>query len=1087
MSYTFAQIEHAWARQDPQLVAMIVALAHQPDPAPTTRIPDDVLTFEMFLSQIWQADFRDQPDETQYVQRVAMLAQLEAEQPLYPMPERLKLHAVLQWLWQDGSPFAKAVLLQAIRQLPLVYGPWKALKQIYKAAEVEHDYATLGALAARFDQQRDQELPFPYGVSQATKTYMVLRAWRFLRKLGQQLPVCYPDAAIHYLAEYTDDIQQGRTVANRTWVLNHICFHQMPHAYGLYQFNPVQQKRLFHAEYRAFAETWTRSAEPLLRLMGMARSEAVRQWACDALKHDFKLAMREVSVLTLQQLAHIGVISAARDELLVWLLNNTPHYEQHQFAALGLHDMVIGLLWSPYADAQRYACAYAKAHARDLPLDAVLRLAESSTVEVRQLALDLLLARDPRREVGLAAWGQLLDSSYHHEVATKQLHQHFGRTELDAAWFTERLLSGQRYSVAFATTHLLALHPSKTLGAGYFDNIACRLGAAACDRTAMMFVLTERHTLGLADLAADTAQILLLHPLAQSTLIQWIQSDSLKAARLDMAYWQALAYEPDWQQSRIIDHIRQHYAKPIWQSALDFDPDLAAQVRDWLADVRRFVPKTLGFDWLMQLAQRDEAHYHDFAVDRMIKAFIPADFAPANLTDEASVVATDTQAPLSSVDTPAVDLQQQSFLFTGKLSSMTREQAEQMVSTANGKNVGTVNAKLDYLVIGDEGSPLYGNGRKGSKQVKAESLITQGATLKVISETAFLQMISGNVQDVSIDQTLMGCEMLWQMAIGQPSRPTSRLAVQYIRHHHPELCLSLTDRPVDPDAVIPSDFFSLARFAPVLIHGQQEMRQFALDIARFELARWSPSAEQLVPLVECKHADVRSLIHEALLESPNPSNRYYHLDASRLSLDTVFALCESKQDFARQLAIQIMSRHAVFQQPEVLFQLTQSPDRTVRATALRMLWRLYRHYATTPCWTPYVATLGTLGPLKQIQHAKRLAEQGTGLPSRPAALPADQAQMQQLLKRWLFELPPSRLGRTDHQEAVARQRPIAASRAKHALIELFRDLALEDANFAKLVLPLFQSFSRSRGQLEQAACLVAVTRIQHRYPMLGAA
>ena len=54
---------------------------------------------------------------------------------------------------------------------------------------------------------------------------------------------------------------------------------------------------------------------------------------------------------------------------------------------------------------------------------------------------------------------------------------------------------------------------------------------------------------------------------------------------------------------------------------------------------------------------------------------------------------------------------------------MTRGEAEAKVTAANGKNSGSVNAKLDYLVIGDEGSPLYGNGRKGSKQVSAEKLI----------------------------------------------------------------------------------------------------------------------------------------------------------------------------------------------------------------------------------------------------------------------------------------------------------------------------------------------------------------------------
>ncbi|MEY2864631.1 MAG: hypothetical protein RLY58_2338 [Pseudomonadota bacterium] len=894
MSYTFAQIERAWAHQDPELVTLLVALAGQANPTPQQPVPDDALTFDRFLTRIWRADFREQPAETQYQQRLALLAQLEADPSTAPMPERLKLHGMLQWLWDDGSAYARSVLLQAIRQLPLVYGAWKALKHIYKAAEQRHDYVMLGALAARFDRQRHHDLPFPYGVSQATKTYMVLRAWRFLRKMGEQLPVCYPEAAIHYLAEYTDDIHNGRTVADQTWVLNHICFHAMPQAYGVYHFKPLQQKRLFHAKHRAFAETWTRSADPLLRLMGMARSEAVRQWACDALQHDFKLAMREVSVLTLQQLAHIAVISAARDELLLWLLKNTPHYEQQQFVALGLHGVVVGLLSSPYADAQRYACAYAKAHARDLPLDQLLRLAENPTAEVRQLALHVLMARDPRADVGLAAWGQLLDSAYHHEVAAQQLRQHFGRSELDTAWFAERLASGQRHSVTFATTHLLDLHPAKTLGGHYFDHIALRLSAAARDRAALAFVLAQRQALGLADLSAETAQVLLLHPLAQPTVKQWISSDALKASRLPMTYWQALAYEPDWQQSAEIAQIRQRYAHQYWVEQLSFDADLAEHVREWLADVRRFAPASLGFDWLMQLAQRDEAIYHDFAVERMIKAFVPADFAPAQPDTSA---ATTAETPPTIENT--ADLQQQSFLFTGKLSSMTRDQAEHMVSNANGKNVGTINAKLDYLVIGDDGSPLYGNGRKGSKQVKAESLIAQGATIHIISETAFLQRISGQVRETSVDQTLAGCEVLWRLATGQPHSPSSRLAIQYLRHHHADLCLSLTDRPVDPDAVIPALFFSLSRFAPLLAHVHQEMRQFALEIARFELAAWAPSAEQLVQLAESKHAEVRALIQTALLDDLSPANRRYHLDASTLPLDAVFALCESKQPFAR--------------------------------------------------------------------------------------------------------------------------------------------------------------------------------------------
>ncbi len=44
MPYSFAHIQRAWTVQDPQLVGMMVALAHQADPAPKQPIPDEELT-----------------------------------------------------------------------------------------------------------------------------------------------------------------------------------------------------------------------------------------------------------------------------------------------------------------------------------------------------------------------------------------------------------------------------------------------------------------------------------------------------------------------------------------------------------------------------------------------------------------------------------------------------------------------------------------------------------------------------------------------------------------------------------------------------------------------------------------------------------------------------------------------------------------------------------------------------------------------------------------------------------------------------------------------------------------------------------
>jgi len=80
------------------------------------------------------------------------------------------------------------------------------------------------------------------------------------------------------------------------------------------------------------------------------------------------------------------------------------------------------------------------------------------------------------------------------------------------------------------------------------------------------------------------------------------------------------------------------------------------------------------------------------------------------------------------------------FLFTGKLASMSRAEAKTKVADLGGVAKSSVTKDLDYLVIGDEGSPLFGGGTKGSKMLKAEKLIEEGADLVIISETDFLKL-----------------------------------------------------------------------------------------------------------------------------------------------------------------------------------------------------------------------------------------------------------------------------------------------------------------------------------------------------------
>lgn len=1072
MLLTLNDIQRAWELKDPAFIDYLITLAEQPNPNIDPPLPPEVETFEKFIQYIWSTTFRAKEYEEQRSYRVEHIARLESSPAPYVLPERLKLHEIITVLWRDPSPYARVCLIEVIRRVPFVYGPWKALKAIYKEAEAKNDYEVIAEIAVRVDSERPQQQNTTY-MSHATRNYMALRGWRYLRKLGQQLPVLYPEVALHYLAAYKNEASWSRT-----WIFNHIAFHNKKHGYGRNSFNYIPDKTSF-TQFRAFDELWKRSPEPLLKLILLAQAERVRQFAAEGLKSDFAAQLRDIDPNIIIQLGSKATQSQALDNLIIFLLQNASKLEQQQFKTLGLQDVVVKLLESKETTAQNYAVQYVKAHARDLAVEHLLRLAKNNYLAkaVRELALQLLTERDPRRDVGLEAWGQLLESEQHYKIASEVLRKHFGRTELTPEWFKARILSNSPQGFKFANSYLFELHPLKSLGNSFFEDLLRELDDDYYKTEIARFALANLKKLDLSALSTDFIQTYLLHPLTTDTLQSWLQNDDIKANVLPIDFYQALVYEPDWNTHAFIQSLKAQNKN--WTKNLTFNPSLASTVMNWLADVRRFKPSALGFEWLMKLVSSEFAEQHQFAVERLSKAFLPADFAPSTTTQT-------TQASTTSSTSTTIDLQGQTFLFTGKMQSMTREAAEEMVTKANGKNSGSVTAKLDYLVIGDDGSPLYGNGRKGSKQVKAESLIASGTAIKIISETAFLKLLAGQTETISADAVMAGSEYLWTLASSETETPLRQFALEYLRRHHPQLALKATDRPVDPGAEIPAEFLTFDRVVALLQHPHAVVRQLGLDMAEWELARWQPTDKQLLLMAESRHTEVRELLKKALLDEPTPANKPYHLSSAILPESFVYGLCESRFAPSRELGLALLQRERRLQSPQALYQLTESPDREVRNRVIRILWTLYRTPITTAHWRPdtKVEHLLTKGKKTSTPKDKAVSTNEPALPQRPEQLPTDFAGLQLLLRRWLYELPPGRLGRDQAQSGL---KPLAASVAKKALIETLRDLAVEDEAFAPVVLPLFQHFTQSRGKMERDACLVAATCIEHAHPTLAGA
>src|SRR5262249_42318029 len=135
----------------------------------------------------------------------------------------------------------------------------------------------------------------------------------------------------------------------------------------------------------------------------------------------------------------------------------------------------------------------------------------------------------------------------------------------------------------------------------------------------------------------------------------------------------------------------------------------------------------------------------------------------------------------------------------------------------------------------------------------------------------------------------------------------------------------------------------------------------------------------------------------------------------------------------------------------------------------------------TDGWKPYIPPKSTIGPSEKKTAATAAEARGPGPPARPEQLPASPRDLWELLRRGLFEIPPPRPEKGEATGVGDRLKPLPARKAKLALIEVVRDLAIEDAAFARGALPLLEEFLASRGRSEQAACLVAVTRIRHTH------
>jgi len=966
----------AWQSRDPQLVDVVLTVADQDYISHGEPVREGAVTFQSFIASLRSPAYLKKSPEEREAYRRNTLQTLEQPTAEVPLNDRERLHEILLELWNSDEPFARESLLQIIATIDLVYGPWKAIKRIFKEAEARRDTEMFGAICARLDMAFSRS---EGRVSKLTQGYLVRRGWRFLRRLATDLPAAYADTAVNFLIHYTDRCQWPAA-----WIINHIFFHEEGR-FGARSFKYGYRTPSDTIKDRAFADLWKRTPRPLFSLLERAQCDRVRDFAVRALQQDFRVALREVEASWVSRL--VAVDSTVVHEFVIWLLDNAPRFEQAAFRELDLHVAVLRLLDSDSRPAAEYAAKYARTHARDIPVAELVRLAGNPHNAVRKLAQDLLQSLDPRAEVGLNAWGRLLEGDHTHKLAAKNLRNHFGASELTPSWFAARLRSGNQHAFNFAQQYLTEIHSRAQLGSAYFTAMVVDLDVTP---VVSSFAAGELRHFDANKLPVDFLQKALLRATTRDWVSQWINEGRLHANKLPVEFLHALAFHPDFETSSFINRL---FAEdPRWREETEgFSEDFSYTVLSWLGDDRRFKPAAIGFEWLMQLACRSEPRYHDFAVETLVRSFAPADFAPSDMPSDAP-----------------------------------------------------------------------------------------GSALSSAPDSA----AAGSVQ-----RTLAGCEYLWQLATSHEpgSEPQAEFAMTYFRRRHPDISQRLTGVALDTAAALPNEFVSFERFNELLFDDRPAVRDFALDFAQWEFARWAPPLTDLVLLVESPHEKVRNFVAQTLLAEDVPETRSFRLDPAGLTPEAVYTFCESRDDGARALGVRLIQLHPRLRVPDELFRLTQSPDRKVRSFAIAALWSLYHSRGITAGWKPTAAPADTAdqaAPQKSGKKSrKKPVDPGVGAPPQPAGPPSGMAEMNALLRRILFEIPPARLPKSRLGiEGVSDQlKPLPARKAKMALIETVRDLALQDNQFADVCLPLLEEFMFTRGQSEQAASLVAVTQIRNRW------
>ena len=713
-------VREAWrVRRDPRVTEYIVKLI-QLDPAlpeeESKLLSGDVYQYQDLVQslrpwQLWSSIRKRCQDtgvslefgEMKRAQIRGVIAQVhrelwaQVERTPDALPARLRLDGLLLEMWESDDAFTRTILLKVMAEAPLKYGPWRAMKRIFKESVPRQDWEMFGVIAARLDREGGRlsrnlnrtvpSIPFrvPYSyddrdVSKGTVSYLVRRAWRTLREIARNQPSLYPEVAAEVLKHYRSVDRDWELSA--AWLRNHILFHESKR-YSAENFWYSARSRYGQ---HAYPELWKRSETPLLRLFEEANNSLVLGFVTEALLNDFRPALAQLDAKWVRRVSRLR--DAVKDGFLfTWYSEVCPH-PQSEFADRGLHEPLLGLLWSSNRSMVDYAMTYFQVHPDALlsliTVEQALAMARSPQEPLRKLGQSLLEPSAGHFKLDLSQWTTLLQDERSFEFASTHIKKIFSGNDLSYAWYVEQI-NHERDTLSSWAMNLLkdsAYQPTEgDLFNFYWSLLTPETWRSNSSKTALTGLAAESATGEerlLSRLTAPQLRALLLHPNngGRAALTQWVREGWI-APRFFGARWlRDLLDRELWREGGWRAGLEGE--GETWRDHLAY-PDQASELaQKWLLSTQYFDSADLGAWWLLQRGLSDSWELRAYRT--YVQSHLPlAQFVALNAQDEKDV----PDAPSPAEGLAAI---------LGALESRTRSHSEQAYLR------GVLKARINTLV-----------------------------------------------------------------------------------------------------------------------------------------------------------------------------------------------------------------------------------------------------------------------------------------------------------------------------------------------------------------------------------------------------